>query len=220
MSIVNVNETLDWVDTWLTTTENEKTPIRWLSPECMRKQLFSIKSDVFSYVILCWKIFANRCQPYPDIAIQDLSTSIVNRYQMTFPKKHHRVSFASRPHAELTLLICYWRWAMWSANWQASNTSNRCTNSDTITWTVHRRHWLSLDMCLFCYYLSNKLCLIGHLFSKKSRVDWPVIDAKKFTMNRSLTIKFDLENCINFFVEIQCKFANAWYKFCGLSKFT
>lgn len=137
-----------------------------------------------------------------------------------FPKKHHRVSFASRPHAELTLLICYWRWAMWSANWQASNTSNRCTNSDTITWTVHRRHWLSLDMCLFCYYLSNKLCLIGHLFSKKSRVDWPVIDAKKFTMNRSLTIKFDLENCINFFVEIQCKFANAWYKFCGLSKFT
>jgi serine/threonine protein kinase len=34
-------------------------PIRWCSPEVLEKRVFSEKSDVWSFGVVCWEILAN-----------------------------------------------------------------------------------------------------------------------------------------------------------------
>lgn len=42
-------------------------PIRWYPPEAVRRNVHTLKSDVWSYGVLLWEIFTFGEQPYPGI---------------------------------------------------------------------------------------------------------------------------------------------------------
>lgn len=44
--------------------ENERMPIRWLSPETMQNFKFDFASEVWSFGIVCYEIFSNAEEPY------------------------------------------------------------------------------------------------------------------------------------------------------------
>ncbi|CEF67791.1 Tyrosine-protein kinase Fps85D [Strongyloides ratti] len=46
---------------------NEKLPLRWISPETLKKFYYTRYSDVFSYGILVWEIYSNGKIPYEDM---------------------------------------------------------------------------------------------------------------------------------------------------------
>lgn len=42
-----------------------KAPIRWLAPETLKDIIYTPKTDVFSYGVLCWEIFTDaKTEPY------------------------------------------------------------------------------------------------------------------------------------------------------------
>lgn len=47
---------------------NQLIPIRWLAPECLSDDDYSIKSDVFAYGVLVWEIFTQAVKiPFEEI---------------------------------------------------------------------------------------------------------------------------------------------------------
>uniref|UniRef100_A0A914YTX0 Protein kinase domain-containing protein n=1 Tax=Panagrolaimus superbus TaxID=310955 RepID=A0A914YTX0_9BILA len=46
-------------------TQMTKAPIRWLAPETLKDTIYTLKTDVFSYGVLCWEIFTDaKTEPY------------------------------------------------------------------------------------------------------------------------------------------------------------
>jgi len=62
-----------------------RVPIRWLAPETLRTAFYSQKTDVFSYGIMCWEIFANGTEPYPGMQVMEVNTKVKEGYRMPFP---------------------------------------------------------------------------------------------------------------------------------------
>jgi serine/threonine protein kinase len=62
-----------------------RVPIRWLAPETLRTAFYSQKSDVFSYGIMCWEIFANGTEPYPGMQVMEVNVKVKEGYRMPFP---------------------------------------------------------------------------------------------------------------------------------------
>ena len=53
-----------------------KTPIRWLAPETVTESIFSAKTDVYTYGILCWEIMNNAIEPYPDEELSSVQRKV------------------------------------------------------------------------------------------------------------------------------------------------
>jgi len=47
-------------------TKSDIGPLKWMSPEAIKKKVYSTKSDVWSYSILMWEVIARR-EPYPEM---------------------------------------------------------------------------------------------------------------------------------------------------------
>jgi serine/threonine protein kinase len=62
-----------------------RVPIRWLAPETLRTAFYSQKTDVFSYGIMCWEIFANGTEPYPGMQVVEVNVKVKEGYRMPFP---------------------------------------------------------------------------------------------------------------------------------------
>lgn len=54
----------------------KRVPIRWLAPETLRTAMYTQKTDVYSYGIMCWEIFANGQEPYPGFTVAEVNVRV------------------------------------------------------------------------------------------------------------------------------------------------
>uniref|UniRef100_A0AC34GGJ7 Protein kinase domain-containing protein n=1 Tax=Panagrolaimus sp. ES5 TaxID=591445 RepID=A0AC34GGJ7_9BILA len=79
----------------------EKVPIKWLAIETMQNKVYSHKTDVWSFGILCYEIYADGGEPYPGWTnLQTRAKIVVNDYRMDMPKE--------TPKAVSTLVSTCW----------------------------------------------------------------------------------------------------------------
>lgn len=66
--------------------EGGKFPIKWTSPEALRKAQFSNKSDVWSFGILLWELYSYGRVPYPRVPLADVVQHVEKGYRMERPE--------------------------------------------------------------------------------------------------------------------------------------
>ncbi|XP_078448712.1 tyrosine-protein kinase CSK isoform X3 [Lampetra planeri] len=64
----------------------KKLPVKWTSPEALRKHEFSTKSDVWSFGILLWEIYSFGRVPYPRVPLKDVVEYVEDGYRMDPPE--------------------------------------------------------------------------------------------------------------------------------------
>ncbi|KAB7498157.1 Tyrosine kinase receptor Cad96Ca [Armadillidium nasatum] len=67
-------------------------PIRWMAPESLFMNIFTHKSDVWSYGILCWEIVTLGSTPYPGISAREVMRRVREGYRLERPE-HCRPEF-------------------------------------------------------------------------------------------------------------------------------
>ncbi|KAI6197361.1 hypothetical protein M3Y94_01214900 [Aphelenchoides besseyi] len=73
--------------TELTDEKLEKVPVKWLAPETMQHKVYTNKTDVWSYGIMLWEIYAEGAEPYTGLTnIQARAKIVVHNYRMEAPK--------------------------------------------------------------------------------------------------------------------------------------
>uniref|UniRef100_A0A0K0DXR6 Tyrosine-protein kinase n=1 Tax=Strongyloides stercoralis TaxID=6248 RepID=A0A0K0DXR6_STRER len=67
---------------------NEKIPLRWVSPETLKKFYYTRYSDVFSYGILVWEIYNDGKIPYDDMNPTKAAIKVVKEgYRLSLPNE-------------------------------------------------------------------------------------------------------------------------------------
>ncbi|CAJ0930242.1 unnamed protein product, partial [Mesorhabditis belari] len=64
---------------------HHRVPIRWLAPETLRSAIYTQKSDVFAYGIMCWEILNNGIEPYPGLSVAEVNVKVKEGYRMELP---------------------------------------------------------------------------------------------------------------------------------------
>ncbi|CAD5207226.1 unnamed protein product [Bursaphelenchus okinawaensis] len=65
---------------------HRRVPIRWLAPETLRTFMYTQKTDVWAFGIMCWEIYSNGQEPYPGMSPADTFTKVkMEGYRMTLP---------------------------------------------------------------------------------------------------------------------------------------
>ncbi|XP_053690254.1 tyrosine-protein kinase-like otk [Sabethes cyaneus] len=55
--------------------KNQLLPVRWMAPECLQDDDFSIKSDIFSFAVLVWELFTQATElPFKDLSEEEYVT--------------------------------------------------------------------------------------------------------------------------------------------------
>ncbi|EAT40388.1 AAEL007876-PA, partial [Aedes aegypti] len=55
--------------------KNQLMPVRWMAPECLQDDDFSIKSDIFSFAVLLWELFTTATElPFKDLTDEEYVT--------------------------------------------------------------------------------------------------------------------------------------------------
>ncbi|VDM64635.1 unnamed protein product [Angiostrongylus costaricensis] len=58
---------------------SKRIPIRWLAPETLIWAIYTQKTDVFSYGIMCWEIYNNGMEPYPGMSVTEVNQCVRTR---------------------------------------------------------------------------------------------------------------------------------------------
>ncbi|XP_033761701.1 uncharacterized protein LOC117343454 [Pecten maximus] len=68
--------------------KKERIPVKWIAPECLRKteHVASEKSDVWSYGVVMWEIFAFGETPYPSIRSAELPRALKKGERLSRPE--------------------------------------------------------------------------------------------------------------------------------------
>ncbi|CAJ0569536.1 unnamed protein product, partial [Mesorhabditis spiculigera] len=64
---------------------HRRVPIRWLAPETLRNAIYTQKTDVFAYGIMCWEILNNGVEPYPGMTVAEVNVKVKEGYRMDLP---------------------------------------------------------------------------------------------------------------------------------------
>ncbi|VDM70957.1 unnamed protein product [Strongylus vulgaris] len=64
---------------------HKRVPIRWLAPETLKMAIYTQKTDVFSYGIMCWEIYNNGIEPYPGMTVAEVNQNVKEGYRMELP---------------------------------------------------------------------------------------------------------------------------------------
>ncbi|XP_016980535.1 tyrosine kinase receptor Cad96Ca [Drosophila rhopaloa] len=67
-----------------------KLPIRWMATESLYDNIFSVKSDIWSFGILMWEIVTLGSTPYPGIAAADVMRKVRDGYRLEKPEHCRR----------------------------------------------------------------------------------------------------------------------------------
>ncbi|XP_034485733.1 tyrosine kinase receptor Cad96Ca [Drosophila innubila] len=67
-----------------------KLPIRWMATESLYDNIFSIKSDIWSFGILMWEIVTLGSTPYPGISAADVMRKVRDGYRLEKPEHCRR----------------------------------------------------------------------------------------------------------------------------------
>lgn len=70
-----------------TASEGSQFPIKWTAPEALRFNIFSVKSDVWSFGILMWEIYTLGSNPYPGVSLGDVLPKLDTGYRMPQPPR-------------------------------------------------------------------------------------------------------------------------------------
>ncbi|XP_055532558.1 tyrosine-protein kinase-like otk isoform X2 [Wyeomyia smithii] len=55
--------------------KNQLLPVRWMAPECLQDDDYSIKSDIFSFAVLVWELFTQATElPFKDLSEEEYVT--------------------------------------------------------------------------------------------------------------------------------------------------
>lgn len=65
-------------------------PIRWMAPESLYDNMYSAKSDVWSFGVLMWEIVTLGSTPYPGMAAADVMNRIRDGYRLDKPQHCRR----------------------------------------------------------------------------------------------------------------------------------
>lgn len=65
-------------------------PIRWMAPESLFDNMYSAKSDVWSFGVLMWEIVTLGSTPYPGVAAADVMKRIRDGYRLDKPQHCRR----------------------------------------------------------------------------------------------------------------------------------
>ncbi|KAK5976997.1 Tyrosine-protein kinase [Trichostrongylus colubriformis] len=68
---------------------HKRVPIRWLAPETLKMAIYTQKTDVFSYGIMCWEIYNNGIEPYPGMTVAEVNQNVKEGYRMELPPNVH-----------------------------------------------------------------------------------------------------------------------------------
>nr|BAF02917.1 protein tyrosine kinase CSK [Monosiga ovata] len=72
-------------DSQLGVTDIGKLPIKWTAPEAIRLKVSTSKSDVWSFGVVLWEIFAFGRAPYPRMGQKEVVDAVVKGYRMECP---------------------------------------------------------------------------------------------------------------------------------------
>ncbi|XP_015113457.1 tyrosine kinase receptor Cad96Ca [Diachasma alloeum] len=61
-------------------------PIRWMAPESLYDNIFSVKSDIWSFGVLIWEIVTLGSTPYPGMAAAEVMRKIKEGYRLDRPE--------------------------------------------------------------------------------------------------------------------------------------
>nr|KAI8768231.1 tyrosine-protein kinase CSK-like [Biomphalaria glabrata] len=67
-------------------TSSQKFPIKWTAPESLRNNIFTNKSDMWSFGILLWEIYSFGRVPYPRVPLSDVVMHVEKGYRMEAPE--------------------------------------------------------------------------------------------------------------------------------------
>jgi serine/threonine protein kinase len=66
--------------------ENATIPVKWSAPELLEYGVASTQSDVWSFGVTLWEIFAYGSPPYPNMRNDETVTAILTGYRMSSPE--------------------------------------------------------------------------------------------------------------------------------------
>lgn len=62
-------------------------PIRWMAPESLYDNIFSVKSDVWSFGVLMWEVVTLGSTPYPGLSAAEVMRKV--NHSSNFQMKHY-----------------------------------------------------------------------------------------------------------------------------------
>ncbi|BFF94488.1 uncharacterized protein DMAD_12106 [Drosophila madeirensis] len=63
----------------------DRVPVKWMAPESLADHVYTTKSDVWAFGVLCWELITLGASPYPGIAPQNLWSLLKTGYRMERP---------------------------------------------------------------------------------------------------------------------------------------
>ncbi|EDW80258.1 uncharacterized protein Dwil_GK21110 [Drosophila willistoni] len=64
----------------------DRVPVKWMAPESLADHVYTTKSDVWAFGVLCWELITLGASPYPGIAPQNLWSLLKTGYRMDRPE--------------------------------------------------------------------------------------------------------------------------------------